>query len=314
MPAAPKRHAGPIACAQQTRLAPRVPKRAKRERGPKASRPRRPSAARGDAQRRITVEDFNARLRRSRRRGRFGWIEALNLLETLKGQVVPAGPDVVSYNTIMTDCGGRGRWTQVLGLLEAIGADGLEPDLISLSASTGACQKASFWKTALRLLADLSRTVQADIVVWNPVLTAAAAGGEPAKVQELLASVREEGLLPTIMTYGGAVPRKGSEWPCAVAYLRKARSAQLQVSTPMQNAVLYAACQADRWRFAQHLVHHAAKDGMGPNTVGFNTLLSGHSQDVWVEAAATFAAAAKLQVQPSILDFSINQQRSFALA
>eukprot|EP00913_Durusdinium_trenchii_P012475 g11711.t1 len=49
-----------------------------------------------------STQSFNLRLREARARGA-GWLEALRLLKRLQGQVKA---DVISFNTVLTACGG----------------------------------------------------------------------------------------------------------------------------------------------------------------------------------------------------------------
>ena len=59
----------------------------------------------------------------------------------------------VSYNAAISACQKAAQWQRVLGLLEAMLAEDIDPDLVGCSAAISACEQVGRWHQVLMLLA-----------------------------------------------------------------------------------------------------------------------------------------------------------------
>ena len=84
------------------------------------------------------------------------WQEAVHILLDLAG-------DAVGYTCTMTACSRAGFWSKSLMLLERMDQQRVERDDVAMNAACGACERATLWQAAVRLMHWQKRAVSSTI-------------------------------------------------------------------------------------------------------------------------------------------------------
>ena len=140
-----------------------------------------------------------------------------------------APPDVMAYTAAIAGCSEAGEYTAAMQLISTMRSEGVQPNVVTLSAVITACASASaklarrreeednVYKAidmedvrmpmtrALRLLEAMkspNSSVKPNIVTYNAAIRACAEGLNLDGSFDLLRQLKEDGLDPTIVTYG----------------------------------------------------------------------------------------------------------------
>merc|ERR1712151_672136 len=111
-------------------------------------------------------------------------------------------------------------------------AERLEPNVITYTAASNACEKALQWEPTLLLLEDMKRDgVQLTSASCNAVITSCASAEQWAIALEVLRMVRTVGVKPSAAACGAAVKacERGEHWQTATEMLEWMKKENLEV-------------------------------------------------------------------------------------
>ncbi|CAE7835394.1 EMB2745 [Symbiodinium sp. CCMP2592] len=209
----------------------------------------------------------DVRMQSSGRRGRLclqarsesgSWQRALVSL-ALPGSDLQARHSLKQYGVGITSCGNAAEWRHAVQLAKEILVDHIELDTVACSAVATACQRAAFWRGALRSLSQIADLgLQDDVMVQNAlsrlgrwqlaVLTFAA-----------LKSGGLRGLRPDAYSLGVTLAALGSDerhvsqrsqsgpWRWASKLLAVAGAALLRANSVCKNTALDVFAGASQW-------------------------------------------------------------------
>merc|ERR1712151_617896 len=111
-------------------------------------------------------------------------------------------------------------------------AERLEPNVITYTAASNACEKALQWEPTLLLLEDMKRDgVQLTSASCNAVITSCASADQWALALEVLQWTRTVGIRPSPVACGAAVKacERGQRWQIATETLEWMKKEHLEV-------------------------------------------------------------------------------------
>eukprot|EP00434_Breviolum_minutum_P021255 symbB.v1.2.018751.t1/scaffold1508.1/size114708/10 len=161
------------------------------------------------------------------------WQEAVRILLDVAG-------DAVGYTCTMTACSRSGFWTKSLMLLERMEQQRVERDGVAMNAACGACERATLWQAAVRLMHWEKRAVSSTIY-------ACMKGNHWPSATWLLQNAAAEGL----MLDGAALtPLLDCQWLRSEILLQWMRRSNIETDHVSQEVFSHAAGQAHQWQRA----------------------------------------------------------------
>ena len=180
-------------------------------------------------------------------------------------------PDLVSYNSCVSFCGKvQGGWLTSVGLLSAMDAETLAPDVFSLSSAIGSCEGAWRWVMALGLLVAMHlRRIQAHMLSYNSAMNVSGNSSQWLMALSLFACAAcHEGAVD-IVSYNSMLQGQGCTWAVAIRHLmRSATRAGLRLTLVSYTTALNAA--EGSWTQALQLL---ASMQLAPNSISYNSTL-----------------------------------------
>jgi len=165
------------------------------------------------------------------------WMDGIALLDEMRQLSIQTNrtdyaPDVVAYTAAIAGCSEAGEYTHAMSLISQMRKEGIKPNVVTFSAVINACASASAkmarkledqavdssnnnrasledvrmpMNRALRLLEAMqspTSSTRPNIVTYNAAIRACAEGLNLQDAFDLLRQLKEDGLEPTIVTYG----------------------------------------------------------------------------------------------------------------
>ena len=267
-------------------------------------------------------------------RGR-AWQEGLRLLDDYQ-QAFPttAQHDVVAYTAAMTGCEYAGEWQAAVALLKRMRSAHADPNEVTLASVMGACATACAnshsaargmnespesttttsapLQMALQLLYVLRKdesVVRPNVIVYNAAIRACAEGRDLPRAMELYYLLRQDGLQPTVVTYGTlmtACERMGS----LSGMSRVWKWMRDDPNKIRPNEIVYGAALSccrkagDAERAYLLLQKMIFQDQLQPNAATFNTVLMAQAE------ATTASTGTSLSSSNNNHNKEINRQKS----
>jgi pentatricopeptide repeat protein len=224
------------------------------------------------------------------------WQEGIRLLEDFE-RATGYAPDVMAYTAAITGCEYAGEWRRAFVLLDTMRKNGVEPNEVTMAAILGACATAcakestgiAFRETmgspmplpqhkALQLLKVLKNdksVVNPNINVYNAAIRVCGEAFDLKRALLLLKDLREQGLEPTIVTFGTlmtASERVGSI-EGANTIFRAIKAQEIVPNEIFYGAAISCCRKADQSERAFLLLRKMIRDGLSPNVATFNTAI-----------------------------------------
>ena len=218
------------------------------------------------------------------------WSSAVDALVSMTQQTFQ--PNVVSYGAAAA-CG---SWGAAIWLLGA----SIRRDLgssVACSAAISACEKRSFWNTAVTLLEAAGVVhLQRSIVCYNAASSACEKGMKWQATVALLA-ITAERLQPNIITYNAAISagKQTNRWSQALHTFSELLS-RFYPDTITCNSILAAFNM--RWREAMQLVTFLQVQGVEANVVTFGSSIQTCAKAKhWQQALSLLVESQHLQIE-----------------
>ena len=153
------------------------------------------------------------------------WRDGIRLLNEMRENNA-TDTDVMAYTAAIAGCSEAGEYATAMSLIAEMRREGIQPNVVTLSAVINACASASAklgkgredgdgtmeqedvtapMERALRLLEAMQSPkspVKPNIVTYNAAIRACAEGLNLKGAFDLLRQLKDDGLEPTIVTYG----------------------------------------------------------------------------------------------------------------
>lgn len=171
----------------------------------------------------------------------------------------------------------RGQWMDVLGSLQELSEQSLEPDLSAFQFLLHHLSKAKRWQQALLVLSWMEReAVEPDVIAWNMVMAACTRGQEWRSALVLMEAIRDRELEPTIVSYSTAMTAcaNGSQWEMALGVLEEVRSSGHEADVVLYGAAITACRRVRHWQGALALLHCMRDGGVQASVVAYSAAVA----------------------------------------
>ena len=82
-------------------------------------------------------------------------------------------PDVISYSATISACEKGGQWEKALQLFQEMRTNGIEPNVISYGATISACEKGGQWDKAMHIFKDMkTHGIEPNIINYSAIIGA----------------------------------------------------------------------------------------------------------------------------------------------
>ena len=219
---------------------------------------------------------LQARSGRCRGLGWQGWQQALISL-ALPGSDFQAGHSWKKYGAGITSCGNAAEWRHAVQLAKEILVEHIELDTVACSAVARACQRAAFWRGALRSLSQIADLgLQEDVMVQNAL-------GSLGRWQRAVLAVfgcrgRIRGLRLDAYSLGGSLSAlsalgSASAWRWAVRLLAVTGAAALRANAVCKNSALDVLARASQWLAGLQLLRHWVMQRGGVDVIALTSAI-----------------------------------------
>ncbi|CAJ1436896.1 unnamed protein product [Effrenium voratum] len=233
------------------------------------------------------------------------WQHALGVFDSMLEQTVEM--QLISYNAVaaaLAASGAPGAWRWAVQVLGQAQGSRLVPDAFTWTGCIGAAGACSEWQVALGLLAKCSGAKEKSEVPWNAAVSACDKGGQwevalallrNSRLQRVktsaitvnaamsacarcerwalaLAMLRELSPRATVISYNAAM--SGAPWCHALALLREAKGARLQLTVVTYSTAISACERSGRWLEVLRLLEEMRTRQLPPNAVSYNSALA----------------------------------------
>ncbi|CAB9499881.1 Pentatricopeptide repeat-containing protein [Seminavis robusta] len=222
------------------------------------------------------------------------WKEGIGLLNDFE-EATGQPPDVMAYTAAITGCEYAGEWRRAFGLLDVMRKNGVEPNEVTMTAIIGACAVACARETnsvtfrdstpmplpqhkALQLLKVLKNddtVVKPNINVYNAAIRVCAEACDLKRALLLMKDLREQGLEPTIVTFGTLMTasERAESIDGANIVFRTMKEQQIEPNEIIYGAAISCCRKARQSERAFLLLRKMIRDGLSPNVATFNTAI-----------------------------------------
>ncbi|ACI64491.1 predicted protein [Thalassiosira pseudonana CCMP1335] len=220
------------------------------------------------------------------------WKEALSLLSQCQREP-GINPDLVTYTTAMRACAQARKSNKAMEIFRVINDMGMELDVYCYTTAMDACAKDRNWKTALKLLEDMtmrSTNMRINAITYNSAISALAKAARSESRQQrrfdynkddetdhaqnsdilwrraldLIECMEKEGVKRDVFTYSAAISTCGAAAACG---------------------------NCGQWDAAYELFNEMKLDGLQPDLVSYNALVGAGMTankpdevfDLWIE-------------------------------
>ncbi|CAK9077180.1 unnamed protein product [Durusdinium trenchii] len=229
--------------------------------------------------------------------GGSAWPISLALLKRVQ-QEVPAGELTPVYGGAVSS---RAPWHVGLALLAQMETERVPANIIIYSALMSACNRAQQWQVSLQLFQAAERHhFSLDVMAFGAGITAAEKGQQWQSALVLLDQMKEEELLPNLITCNAAIAACGPASPFALELLRALGPRADAVS--FESAV--TACGRDQaWMTCLSLLEEMEDRGLRRSVIAFGGAIAGQ-EGHWPHALALLEQMSISKVVTNVIVYS----------
>lgn len=181
-----------------------------------------------------------------------------------------------------------------VSLLEALKTEQLEADLIVYNAVMSACSRASAWKPALALLESLDmESLQSDLITYSVCISACSKADEWRNALQLLEGLEDTDQQADLWIYSAAINAcgRGEQWQQSVALLSKMQQDQLEADIIAYSTVISSCAKSGQWEQALMFLGAMRRQELQGDVVTQNSILNALAQVQRWERAMDFLEA-----------------------
>ncbi|OLP94994.1 Ribosomal RNA small subunit methyltransferase F [Symbiodinium microadriaticum] len=224
------------------------------------------------------------------------WSRVSSLLAAFAGRALEVA--LAGVNAACAACSAHAEWLPALGALRELLVRGRDPDVVTFTAVTDVCSRASQWQTAARLvqLAGARCALQPrDAHILRCSATASAERSSWWKVLHLLRSPCADSI-----ACGAALGACGKDasWLAAAQLLVDGQSQLLEKHCIMYNAMVTACERGLAWPLALQLLPDLAVASVEISDVTYNAAISACEKGVSAASIASQTIAGSCQTKP----------------
>lgn len=228
------------------------------------------------------------------------WKRAVQLLQEMGLQRVQA--NVVNCSVAISACERANQWTVALDLLRTIERTSLQPDAIVWSAGISACEKAQRWEHALRLLNHMHPLrLKAGVVSFSAAMSACEKGHQWRHVLTLLSDMSAASVTPNVVSFSAAVTacEKAALWERALAVTFEVLHSSVQPDVALCTSSIAACDAGSHWSAALAILTNMCTWEVKPNVNSCNSALSACARSrEWEQAAWFFQSSLVRRTSP----------------
>lgn len=112
-----------------------------------------------------------------------------------------------TYNSAISCCAKGTNWQAACEVFQCLVAADLQPDTISFSSASTACERASLWPLALGFLQQMlsKRMARPDVIAISGAMSACEKAGRWQIALYLLSNMEEYSVSPDVVSFGSAI-------------------------------------------------------------------------------------------------------------
>ena len=207
------------------------------------------------------------------------WLKSIQLLDEALRTPTAGGVNIVSFGAALAACDRASLWQDALRLLGE--AEPYGANTITWNAAISACARAREWEHACRLLGEMPEaSVKPDTISFNSTMRSLTGIGSSTSRWQLAMKLHHElqqnALLPSLTTLSTMTNlcAQGNAWPFALSFLKDALEVKTLLDAASFSSVLVSCARSRRWQRSVALFAELTSSGVTPDLACFNAAIS----------------------------------------
>eukprot|EP00471_Norrisiella_sphaerica_P002731 CAMPEP_0184493342 /NCGR_PEP_ID=MMETSP0113_2-20130426/25741_1 /TAXON_ID=91329 /ORGANISM="Norrisiella sphaerica, Strain BC52" /LENGTH=880 /DNA_ID=CAMNT_0026878565 /DNA_START=152 /DNA_END=2794 /DNA_ORIENTATION=+ len=210
------------------------------------------------------------------------WSRAIKCL----GGMRDVTPDIIIYNSVINACARSGKWRQALEVFKEVLESELQPDSATFSSLINSLTRGEQWEAALRIGDFAKRAVpKLNAVVYTALINAASRGRQWSRAVQTLETMVRENLRLDSIAYSSLIASCGDNVEQARAICTKLEKLGLRRDTSAFNALIGVYAKSHQWSEAMANFEQMKRGGVRLNIFTYNTVIAMQTADKNSEGA-----------------------------